>query len=352
MPKLERKTKHLHNSVAASLLVVVCTLFIYAFLAESVPTAYGASVESLQQRARAAAARVGEMEGSLATAMEALDKASAELRETEDSITENEEQVDQLEQDIARSREALDRQVNFIYRSSRLGYLEMIFAAQNLSEFTNALNMIDFMASHDAQTVEDLRVQTAQLESTLADLNELREQQETIEISKRTEAQAAQKLLDDQQAYVGSLNRQVQEALQAEQDRQNREAATRAAAPSGSNRESGESASSSGGGSGGSGGYVATGMTFSGIASWYQVGTRTANGERFNPDAMTAAHKTLPFGTLVRVTFRGNSVVVRINDRGPFTGGRVIDLSRGAASAIGLKSAGIGTVQVEVVQRP
>ena len=317
------------------------------------PTAYGASVESLQQRARAASARVSEMEGSLATAMDALNEASAELRETEESITENEEQVDRLEEGIAHSREALDRQVNFIYRSSRLGYLEMVFAAQNLAEFADALNMIDILANHDAQTVEDLRIQTAQLEATLADLNDLRQQQASIEAAKRSEAQAAQRLLEEQQAYVGSLNRQVQEALQAEQDRQNREAATSAAAPSGSNRASGESASSSGGGSSsGAGGYVATGMTFTGIASWYQIGTRTANGERFNPDAMTAAHKTLPFGTLVRVTFRGNSVVVRINDRGPFTGGRIIDLSRGSAAAIGLKSAGIGTVQVEVVQRP
>ena len=346
MPKLERKTKHPRNSVAASLLIATCFFFICAFLIEPAPKAYGASVQSLQQRARAASARVSEMEGTLSTAMDALNKATAELRETEDSIAENEEAAEQLEQSIAVNREALERQANFIYRSNRLGYLEMIFAAQSLAEFSSALNMVDFMAQHDAQTIEDLRVQTAQLERTLAELNELREQQEYIAANKRAEADAAQRLLNEQQNYVNSLNSQVQEALQREQDRQNREAATRAAAPSGSNRASGESAAS------GSGGYVATGMTFTGIASWYQVGTRTANGERFNPDAMTAAHKTLPFGTLVRVTFRGNSVVVRINDRGPFTGGRIIDLSRGSAEVIGLKSAGVGTVTVEVVQRP
>jgi len=153
------------------------------------------------------------------------------------------------------------------------------------------------------------------------------------------------------------LNSQVQEALEREQEEANRQAATRPAAPTGSNEEAsnndaGSSAAPAASGNTGSGGYVATGMSFSGIASWYDIGTRTANGEAFNPDAMTAAHPSLPFGTLVRVTFRGNSVVVRINDRGPFTGGRIIDLSRGSAQAIGLKSAGIGTVQVEVVQRP
>ena len=75
-----------------------------------------------------------------------------------------------------------------------------------------------------------------------------------------------------------------------------------------------------------------------GQASWYGSGHRTANGERFNPNGMTAAHRTLPFGTMVRVENRttGRSVVVRINDRGPFVHGRIIDLSRGSARALGM----------------
>jgi rare lipoprotein A len=79
------------------------------------------------------------------------------------------------------------------------------------------------------------------------------------------------------------------------------------------------------------------------IASWYDCATPgqcsrskiTANGEKFNPNALTAAHRTLPFGTKVRVTHKGKSVVVRINDRGPFIKGRHIDLSRAAARKIG-----------------
>jgi rare lipoprotein A len=79
------------------------------------------------------------------------------------------------------------------------------------------------------------------------------------------------------------------------------------------------------------------------IASYYGhelAGRRTASGERFNPHAMTAAHRTLRFGTRVRVTNtrNGRSVVVRINDRGPFVKGRSIDLSLGAAKAIGMGS--------------
>lgn len=93
------------------------------------------------------------------------------------------------------------------------------------------------------------------------------------------------------------------------------------------------------------------GRSFSGIASFYgnESGSKTASGQRFNQNAMTAAHRTLPFGTKVRVTHGSSSVVVTINDRGPFIKGRVIDLSKGAASAIGLTSRGVGKVYAEIL---
>ena len=92
----------------------------------------------------------------------------------------------------------------------------------------------------------------------------------------------------------------------------------------------------------------------SGIASYYGRrfhGRRTASGERFDMNAMTAAHKTLPFGSLVEVTNpnTGKSVTVRINDRGPYAHGRLIDLSRAAAEQIGLVSRGHGTVELALV---
>lgn len=93
----------------------------------------------------------------------------------------------------------------------------------------------------------------------------------------------------------------------------------------------------------------------SGVASWYGNpfhGRRTANGERYNMNELTAAHRTLPFGSKVRVTNRSNnkSVVVRINDRGPFAGKRVIDLSRAAASALKMMSSGVAPVKLELLR--
>jgi len=93
--------------------------------------------------------------------------------------------------------------------------------------------------------------------------------------------------------------------------------------------------------------------TSKGMASYYgyESGNRTATGERFNPQGFTAAHRSLPFGTRVRVTNTGNgrSVVVRINDRGPFIRGRVIDVSLGAAKELGMISSGVAAVKLEIL---
>jgi len=94
-----------------------------------------------------------------------------------------------------------------------------------------------------------------------------------------------------------------------------------------------------------------SGRSFSGMASFYgnESGSKTASGQRFNQNAMTAAHRSLPFGTKLRVTHGSQSVVVTINDRGPFIRGRVLDLSTAAARAVGLTSAGVGRVTAEVL---
>jgi rare lipoprotein A len=94
----------------------------------------------------------------------------------------------------------------------------------------------------------------------------------------------------------------------------------------------------------------------SGMASWYGAefhGRMSASGEIFNTYGLTAAHPSLPFGTAVRVTNinNGKSVIVRINDRGPFYGGRIIDVSKGAASVLGFLGSGVAPVRVEVLSR-
>lgn len=93
-----------------------------------------------------------------------------------------------------------------------------------------------------------------------------------------------------------------------------------------------------------------------GVASYYAhkyQGRTTANGEVFDMNKLTAAHRTLPFGTILRVTHLGNdhSVVVRVNDRGPYVTGRIIDLSLAAASELGMIQSGLAQVRVEVLEQ-
>ncbi|NOJ48112.1 septal ring lytic transglycosylase RlpA family protein [Bradyrhizobium sp. WSM 1744] len=89
-----------------------------------------------------------------------------------------------------------------------------------------------------------------------------------------------------------------------------------------------------------------------GVASFYTEGEKTASGEKFNTLEMTAAHPTLPFGTKLRVTnlASGRSVTVRVNDRGPYVQGRIVDVSYSAADALGMVGKGVAKVKLDVVQ--
>jgi rare lipoprotein A len=98
--------------------------------------------------------------------------------------------------------------------------------------------------------------------------------------------------------------------------------------------------------------HVASTRASSGVASFYSEGQPTASGERFDPNELTAAHPSLPFGTKLRVTntATGKSVTVRVNDRGPYVPGRVVDVSYSAARALGMVDAGTAKVKLDVVQ--
>ena len=92
---------------------------------------------------------------------------------------------------------------------------------------------------------------------------------------------------------------------------------------------------------------------YHGHASWYQSGKKTADGSRFNPDQLSVAHKTLPFGTMLRLTNvqNGNSIEAIVNDRGPFIKGREIDVSRGGAKALGFFHSGTAKLLIEVLDK-
>lgn len=94
-------------------------------------------------------------------------------------------------------------------------------------------------------------------------------------------------------------------------------------------------------------------QSWTGKASFYSHGTRTASGAKFQPGALTAAHRSLPFGTVLRVTNLANqrSIHVTVNDRGPFIKGRILDVSSGAADALGFRQSGVTQVKIEKIER-
>lgn len=92
--------------------------------------------------------------------------------------------------------------------------------------------------------------------------------------------------------------------------------------------------------------------TYTAIVSWYRHGRITANGERYNPLGLTVAHKRLPFGTMIRFTNpeTGDSIIARVNDRGPFIRGREFDLSLGSARALNMVDKGVARLRVEILR--
>lgn len=99
-----------------------------------------------------------------------------------------------------------------------------------------------------------------------------------------------------------------------------------------------------------SGGSIGIIKTYHAKVSWYKHGKQTANGERFNPNNLTVAHKTIPFGTIIRFTNlgTGQSIIARVNDRGPYIRGREFDVSMRCASYLGIRDNGVSKVKVEI----
>ena len=243
-------------------------------------------------------------------------------------------------------RSRLAAEAVFLYRTDGNGFAEALLSSRSIDEFTNRLLALSRIASRDADTIRHIRSDRAAVQRLGAQLV-VRERQQAALVAdvsaRRAKAQAA---LDGQQRYADSLSAQVAKELQAQQAASSGSAAAVAQPTVGSSSSAWAAVEGSGGKYAVSGSqpraYKATGLTFDGIATWY--------GGRGGGNALTCAHKTLPFGTRIAVTYRGRRVIVTVNDRGPYGAGRVIDITKRAASIIGLTSAGVGHVHCEVVR--
>jgi rare lipoprotein A len=323
--------------------VITATMLVAGLIASLSSQSAGAEdLATIKSRAQSVADQVTELERRA----QGLAGRKAKL---DDRIVDLSGEIGALESKIGDiGRELADAQDIYIeraieaYKSGAAGTeLDALLAAETMSEFISIAEINSVATSVDLQRLQELESARADIEEAQADLDGRK--QEEIEARAEIEVLGAQlrTTLDDRRASLRQLAAEVKELeQQVRRDAQ-------IAQPSGTHPPSSAIATKDI-----PAGYVSTGVSFGGVASWYGpgfAGNSTANGEIYDPMGLTAASKELPFNTLLFVKYQGRGVVVRINDRGPYVGDRIIDLSQGAAETVGMS--GIGWIDATIVVR-
>jgi rare lipoprotein A (peptidoglycan hydrolase) len=317
-------------------------------VASAVPSASGEQVA-------AAKSRIVAMQSELSSAMSDYDSTVAALARTRAEIATNRARLKTLNDSIGRGQTRLSAECVFLYRTDGNGFAEALLTSPSIDDFANRLLAVSRIAGRDAELIRTLRrdeIVARRLTLVLAKRGRRQAAEVAMVTARRAKAQSA---LTRQQRYADSLSASVSVALQADATGgRGKSPGPRRAAPRGIvwatiDGRSGKYAVLANQPKN----YSRSGITINGIATWYgnvRPGMRTASGRAFDENELTCAHKTLPFGTRVAVTFRGKRVIVTVTDRGPYGKGRVIDVTKRAATIIGLRSAGVGRVHCEVVR--
>jgi len=235
----------------------------------------------------------------------------------------------------------IDRAIE-AYKSGTAGtQLDALLSAESISELIAVAEANSVAVSIDLKRLQELEATRIEVETAQDELDARKQAQ----IQARAELDALevelQTTLDDRRASLRRFAAEVRQ-LEAQVRREEQIAPVPGTQPPSSAIATSDIPP----------GYVSTGVSFGGVASWYGpgfAGNSTANGEIYDPMGITAASKELPFDTLLFVKYQGRGVVVRINDRGPYVGDRIIDLSQGAAEAVGMS--GIGWIDATIVVR-
>lgn len=241
-----------------------------------------------------------------------------------------------------------ERRLSAIYKLGEHPVYEIFFSS---GDFTDALAQISYLTAIS----ESDRKLVARVKSEAEEVRSLHELVDNLKQTRAEDLNELKRQRDQLQAQVESGKKQIDAAMLklAQAQAQERDEETRRLAEEAALDNDAAGYLVSGPsvliGSSPPPGLQPSGVILRGVASWYGPGfhgASTASGERYNMYAYTAAHKTLPFGTWLKVTYRGRSVFVRINDRGPYIGNRILDLSKASAEALGLS--GIGYVTAEI----
>lgn len=291
----------------------------------------GEQMSRLEQ-ARRLEREISEIEEQYARAMRDWVTVSQRLAEIEKKILDCYLEIDAAEAGVESARRSLNSRLRLLYMEGRHDALVEIMGSRDISDFLTRYDYILHTARREADAFNQLKAKRDRLRGAQERL--IANKREAAVLARTADTAAIEALLNQKKNELAELTG----SLIANQLPGDLSPLQQEFQPNSVYSRPDEN------------GFVRTGQSFSGYSSWYGNefnGRPTASGERFDQYEFTGAHRTLPFGTWLRVTFRGRSVVVKVNDRGPFVKGRALDLSRGAAEAIGLT--GVQWVDCEIV---
>ena len=359
------RSRHLvSHALRCALVVALCALMLPT-VAPAAPT----SAADAQAQAAQAKAKLDAMQNSLAAGMSTYSGAVNDLTRTRTQIATDARHLADVQASLRAGQKSLDSQAAFLYRTDGAGFVDVLLGASSFDDFAARLSVLQTIARKDAGLVGALKRDRKEAQRIIDELKAREAQQSALVGKVAAQRVSIQGSIDEQQGVLDSLSAQAA-ALLASQEKAARPAGGDSGSVSGGSVP--KPAKTPGASSGsvkltqatveGRGGgwwvmaseptkYRPTGVTFSGQGTIYSVadnGTGTASGRKLNDRELTCAHRTLPFGTRIAVTHGGNRIIVIVTDRGPYTSGRVIDLTPRGASILGLD--GVGSVKCEVVQ--
>ena len=339
------------------------------------PSAEAADIESLRERAQAMADRVTEFERRLSDLEDRKDGLAQEIGDSSAEIGVLEIALNDAERSVDAARETLEERAVEVYKSSITGDdLEKLLSASSLHELEMIAEVQVAAAQADEGALEEFQSTADEAELTQSGLEErksrlLSAQQEVAEVEAEIDESLVERrsALADLADEIKALQEEARAAARKAAEEAEREAEREAElaeqettypeVPSNLPAPTGDLAARLEG-TGPTNTipelFTTTGVKFEGEASWYGPGFEgnlTANGDVYDSSLFTAASKTLPLNTYLFIRYEGRGCVVLVNDRGPYVGNRILDLSRGTAAAIGMERAGIGWVTAEILVR-
>lgn len=297
-------------------------------IAQTLPDSYISKIE----QARRLESEIAGLEKQLARTQRDWITISQQLQEVEQNIVSCYMQIDAAEAEVDNAKRKLNDKLIYLYIEGRRDALVKLFGSRDVSDFVTKLDYLLHVASSEAGAFGELKTKRYKLMKYQDQLIVFK--QKEAKLARNQDTTAIESIIAQKRNELAEVNGSIiANELPATQN-----AAATDFSPNRVYEQPDENC------------FIRTGQMLSGYSTWYGNefhGRPTASGEIFKQDAFTCAHKTLPFGTWLRVTFRERSVIVKVNDRGPFVKGRMLDLSRGAAEVIGLS--GVQWIDCEIV---